>query len=377
MTDIHDITRRYGLIIFIALLVVLSITDWVDSSSANYVDQAIGEGVVIYGTARGINAIVSVIQETNLDIYVVELGVGQVLDPVNDLIERFSSVMTWSIAALAIQKFMLVTVSHGIFQIALAGVGIVAVILIFLRLQLAALFAVRVFFVMVFLRLSLGLVVIANMWVDQAFLIGEESAEYKRMQVAQGQFEEVDRLFRSKVNETDIREISVHSKSLRDLSEQKGILEQKQVLIEAEIEEMKKEVKWMECALRSKKPICGEIREKDDELSSVELDIKAVSKQMKEIEKMISALSKPAKSACGWISWLSEDCIEQATQQIDQLGATVQLFAEDTIRLLASMVLKSILLPIAFLYFLLITAKALWSVSPRLTTVSDQKPSAA
>ncbi len=67
--------------------------------------------VYTFAAARGINALVSVIQGTVIAVSPagvgVTLGVGEVLDPINDLIERFSWIMLVSSTSLGIQRVVL------------------------------------------------------------------------------------------------------------------------------------------------------------------------------------------------------------------------------------------------------------------------------
>jgi len=61
--------------------------------------------------ARGFNAVVSVFQESEVQLEPAGVGVslalGQALDPINDLVERFSWVMLASLTSLGIQKFLI------------------------------------------------------------------------------------------------------------------------------------------------------------------------------------------------------------------------------------------------------------------------------
>lgn len=79
--------------------------------SQMYLDETLKKAIYTYAVVRGINGIISVIQNTKVDVSPAGVGVsmalGEVLDPVNDLVERFSWVMLVSIAALGIQKILL------------------------------------------------------------------------------------------------------------------------------------------------------------------------------------------------------------------------------------------------------------------------------
>ena len=83
----------------------------VDSSATKYVDAGLERAGIAFVTARAFNATVSVFQESELQLEPggvgVSLALGQALDPVNDLVERFSWVMLASLTSLGIQKFLI------------------------------------------------------------------------------------------------------------------------------------------------------------------------------------------------------------------------------------------------------------------------------
>ncbi len=82
-----------------------------DQSASQIVDAAIVRAAGAYAIARTINAVVSVVEESELMVEPggvgVSLAIGQVLDPVNDLVERFSWVMLACLTSLGIQKVLI------------------------------------------------------------------------------------------------------------------------------------------------------------------------------------------------------------------------------------------------------------------------------
>jgi len=79
-----------------------------DDRTDAYFEKAITKAGLTYATCRVINASVSVIKESQLQLEPggigVSLAIGQVLDPVDDMTERLSDVLVTAIASLGIQK---------------------------------------------------------------------------------------------------------------------------------------------------------------------------------------------------------------------------------------------------------------------------------
>jgi len=83
-----------------------------DRSAEEYIDEAFKRATIAYGAARAINAVISLLQASNLEFHPAGVGVtvavGEILDPVNDIVERFSWIMLVSLLSLGIQKSMVV-----------------------------------------------------------------------------------------------------------------------------------------------------------------------------------------------------------------------------------------------------------------------------
>jgi len=82
-----------------------------DEKSNAYLDNTLKKAIYTYAIVRGINGVISVVQNTRVDMSPAGIGVsmafGEILDPVNDLVERFSWVMLVSTVALGVQKIFL------------------------------------------------------------------------------------------------------------------------------------------------------------------------------------------------------------------------------------------------------------------------------
>jgi len=168
----------------------------VDTISQGYVGDSLLDAGIIYGTARGINALVSALQGTELDMWLVTFSIGELLDPVNDVIERFSAVMTLAIASMVIQQLLLTIVSDSTFSILLSLLAVAAVLAFVLARTQAFQLLLRTFLVVAFLRFALAFVVLANLWVDQVFLPDSAGADHAVMQEFYGELEGVDEVVR-------------------------------------------------------------------------------------------------------------------------------------------------------------------------------------
>jgi len=159
--------------VLIVVLVTLSSTRVLDDYVDDHTNESIRNAALTYATARGINGLVSVLQSTEVQAGVFVTGsmtIGEVLDPLNDMIERFSSVMVWVLASLTAQKLLLLLASHELFLYLVAVLGITSLLLIYYGRSPAQNLVFRCFLVTVFLRFALGLVVVLNSGVDTLFL---------------------------------------------------------------------------------------------------------------------------------------------------------------------------------------------------------------
>lgn len=174
--------------ILIVLLVGLSSTRVLDDYVDDYTTDALTGAALTYATARGLNALVSMLQSSEIEVGVVVSGsitVGELLDPLNDMIERFSTIMTWVLASLAAQKVLLLIASHEMFLYLVAVLGAAALLSLFYATPRLRSLVFRVFLVVVFVRFALGLAVVLNSGADLLFLdrqLAANDAEIEKFQ---------------------------------------------------------------------------------------------------------------------------------------------------------------------------------------------------
>jgi hypothetical protein len=106
----------------------------IDDLGREYTDRGFKRALVTFAVARSLNGVISVAQGTEVAIQPAGIGLnfapGQILDPINDLIERFSWVMLVSSTSLGIQKVLMGIFASTGFTLMLGGVLLLLVTLL-------------------------------------------------------------------------------------------------------------------------------------------------------------------------------------------------------------------------------------------------------
>lgn len=154
----------------VAFLVLVSWLEFFDKQSIAYIDKALVQATVTFGLARAFNAVISVLQSVEISIVAVSITIGEALDPLNDLVEQFSTLMQYAIGSLIIQKLLIEIVSHDFFKIVISVTGVVFVISMYINNGKYILYFAKTFIFTIFLRYIFILVLVMNSIVDTVFL---------------------------------------------------------------------------------------------------------------------------------------------------------------------------------------------------------------
>jgi hypothetical protein len=150
-----------------------------DDTAESYAEDALKRALVTFAAARTLNGVISVVQSTEVGVGVT-VAVGQILDPINDLIERFSGVMLVAASSLGLQNVLLgITASWGV-TLTLIVATLFAVVTLWwpgLAKSKIAAAASRITLVMLCVRFIIPVLVIATNLVSDVFLApGQEEA---------------------------------------------------------------------------------------------------------------------------------------------------------------------------------------------------------
>ena len=122
---------RSGLVVaavIILALTALSFHGALDRFAGERVKETTKETVGIYVVAKAINAGVSVLQSADVSAVVASISPGEILDPLNDAVERLSGVVIWAIGSLFLQQIVLEVAGGPVFRWLFAGVGLITLI---------------------------------------------------------------------------------------------------------------------------------------------------------------------------------------------------------------------------------------------------------
>ncbi|SDZ98667.1 hypothetical protein SAMN05660420_00971 [Desulfuromusa kysingii] len=83
----------------------------IDNTATTQIEASLTRALASFALARVTNGVISVIQESEVAVSPAGVGLnlafGQILDPLNDMVERFSWVMLVALSSLGVQRFLL------------------------------------------------------------------------------------------------------------------------------------------------------------------------------------------------------------------------------------------------------------------------------
>lgn len=168
---------RWLLSLVLLLVAVLSVTPFVDQRAATDYEQLFQRAFITFALARTINGVISAVQGTEVALQPAGVGVtltpGEILDPVNDLVERFSWIMLGATISLGVQNVLLDISAWWLIQALVAALAAWLMIRLWYPGQDAKVYRVliqKLFILLVFVRFAVPVMLIANDMLYQQFL---------------------------------------------------------------------------------------------------------------------------------------------------------------------------------------------------------------
>lgn len=174
---LYSVKMKLLLTLLFLLLVLVNQTGPLDDISRDYTKEGFKRALVTFAVARGLNGIISVAQGTEVAIEPAGIGLvftpGQILDPVNDLIERFSWVVLASGTSLGIQQILLKIGAWVWFRLAVSLIVLAASMTIWsgrTRAHVIRSVLMRLALIVIVLRFSVPLLAYGNEILYRYFL---------------------------------------------------------------------------------------------------------------------------------------------------------------------------------------------------------------
>ena len=111
LTSVTLTIKDWLLVLLLVFVVILSSFTYVDDYAETDLDSLFQRALITFALARTLNGVISAVQGTEVALQPAGVGItltpGEILDPVNDLVERFSWIMLGATISLGIQQVLL------------------------------------------------------------------------------------------------------------------------------------------------------------------------------------------------------------------------------------------------------------------------------
>jgi len=212
------IIKNSSISCFLMLIIYLSYSNLLDTVAENYTEAGIERSLITFALSRSLNGVISVAQGTEVALSPAGVGLtfapGQILDPVNDLIERFSWVVMVSGASLGIQRLFL-EMTSSIFVNALLSIlafmcllNVWGVLEKYKNKYIPVSFINKSLVLLVFIRFSVPVIALVNEGLYLSYLQPQYSEAQSQLENASVQIKQINDSSRSN---TDIEDGSLLS----------------------------------------------------------------------------------------------------------------------------------------------------------------------
>ena len=207
-------TIKISLSLIFILAIIFNLNQTLDTSSKEYIDKAFNRALISFGIAKTLNGVISVAQGTEVAIQPAGIGInltpGQILDPVNDLVERFSWIMLMSTTSLGIQKIFITMSVWPAFNYFIIFILSLGLLLLFSKTKKYfhfRIFLLRLSLILIVLRFAVPITGLANQGIYHVFLEKEYIASTQELEYAAEEIGELNK--NNDFNQPNIRKKSV------------------------------------------------------------------------------------------------------------------------------------------------------------------------
>lgn len=187
--------HRSAWVLAVAIMVACSWLAPLDSLANQQVDIGLKRALISFATARALNAVISVAQGTEVAIEPGGVGVvltpGQLLDPINDLVETFSTLMLVASISFGVQKVLIAIGAHQLVSLLLSIVAL-GWAFFYLRQQASPAWLSRLFIILLMTRFALPIVTLGSDLLFQKFMAADYQTSQQNIDSASAQMGKPD-----------------------------------------------------------------------------------------------------------------------------------------------------------------------------------------
>ncbi len=352
-----------------AALTTLSFHGALDGFARAQIVETRTESMGIYVISRGINAAVSVLQTAQVKLpLLASMQFGEMLDPVNDAVERLSSMLVWAVGSLFLQSILIEIVLIPAFKWILFSLGVVTVAAVLLMewerfrdrcrgvlggsdagLDRGRDWLVRVFIWAVVFRFIVPLFITASFLVSQFFLQTEITGNKEKLSVLRKQVSAAIGSSPSADGEELAKLKSSEESRLDGLDESMASAREEKDQLDEAIDKLNEEAGWWDALRRILPERLGGVPEgevlvaKKQRRKEVESEIERIEDQIRDSRENLECFERRIAGQTCDTFW--ETMSKAGRAGISHINDSVTYIT----MLLIAVAIKNILFPIIFL----------------------------
>lgn len=364
----------------VSALVALAWLDLLDERASGHMMGVMMEALTAFGIAKVLNGAISVLQSVELSIGVASVTVGEVLDPLNDLVEMYATLMKLSIGSLVIQNLLMEIVSTLFFKVLIAITGLIFALSVLVRGLDGSTVPFRLFVFSVFLRFAVVLAVGCSSIVDGLIL---EKRLVETVQAVDNFTQQVDLANAESQASAELRQSLNADLAMLQAREQQLLADievRNNAIAELEfrVAEQKRAVEAKRQSmdtlsrLWSSDPeyqaLTKELAESNIELNRQVRERNALQATLKETRKTLDTMQEALLgNGDGFLDRLKNGFLGLSSfkARIDQLVESFDSITEDLIYIMSAFLFRTLLMPLVFLYAFLKGFRLIWGIDLR------------
>lgn len=395
--DFTNPRTKTKLLVFTVFVLIVSWITLIDGIAIDYVDNALTQATIAFASARVANAIISTLQTITLDVFVAQVAVGEVLSPLHNMIEDFSNVMKAALVSLLLQKLLVEIVSEFAFNTILSLSAIFFAGTLILKKASLHLVAFKVFLTLAALRYLVVFIVMINGIVSALFIdqvIEEQTAEVMTIEDSVRSIEnsapEITPELREEL-ESGIDKLETELEVLQDLESNLSLQLRNSYRELSDLEEQIEALTQTLSMTERLNPLASnpELDELKDKASSEEVRIDELNDQLEEnrerqeevLEDIATFQAELRGEPTGMLDSVSRSVSGVAdkvmsyrnTFKYDNIKGVMTDAIDSMIKAVVPFVLKTILLPLLFLFLFGKIFKFIWNIDLKLNPQLGQR----